>query len=151
MTKNTKERFFWFGLFALCFVSFQYIQDTIRPNYSGKSEIIYYLLGVAPNFFPALGMPALFMIMIPEIVKNTDRVWLNQNRHITANLISATGLIGWELLQATGGNLRFDWHDILWTLIGAVSFHFTWKIKNNNQDPFDSNSLAPRVFPRRMA
>jgi hypothetical protein len=24
------------------------------------------------------------------------------------------------------GNLKFDWNDVLWTLIGAVVFHFIW-------------------------
>lgn len=37
------------------------------------------------------------------------------------------GLVGWEFAQMLG-KLRFDWNDILWTMIGALTFHFIWII-----------------------
>jgi hypothetical protein len=51
-----KLEYYWFLIFALCFTAFNQIQDNIRPNYSGDNSIIKYLLGVAPNFLPAIGI-----------------------------------------------------------------------------------------------
>lgn len=48
-----------------------------------------------------------------------------KKRHLSANLISVIGLVGWEFIQIFG-NFRFDWNDILWTVIGAVLFHIIW-------------------------
>ncbi len=105
---------------------FNQIQDNIRPNYNGDSSVIKYLLGVAPNFFPAIGIPALFVLLIPYVLKkNYSGTWLYKKRHLSANLISVIGLIGWEFIQVAG-KLRFDWNDILWTLIAAFLFHFIW-------------------------
>jgi hypothetical protein len=81
---------------------------------------------VAPNFFPAIGIPALFVIIIPYLLKNKNSDnWFYKKRHLSANLISVIGLVGWEFAQMSG-KLRFDWNDILWTFIGAVFFHFIW-------------------------
>lgn len=55
----------WFALFAICTISFSLIQDDIRPQYAGTHSGLIYLLGVLPNFFPAVGLPALFMILLP--------------------------------------------------------------------------------------
>ena len=65
-----KLEYYWFLIFALCFTAFNQIQDNIRPNYSGDHSIIIYLLGVAPNFFPAIGIPALFVLTIPYVFKS---------------------------------------------------------------------------------
>ncbi|OYQ32987.1 hypothetical protein CHU92_13780 [Flavobacterium cyanobacteriorum] len=123
-----KTSWYWFALFALCFVAFQQVQDNIRPNYSGGNRIITYFLGVAPNFFPGIGLPALFVMLIPQVfsTKNTNK-WLNEKKHITANVFSVAGLVSWELLQFTG-KLKFDWNDILWTIIGAMIFQCIWTV-----------------------
>jgi hypothetical protein len=118
--------YYWFGIFALCFLAYQQIQDTIRPNYTGGSSVITYLLGVAPNFFPAIGIPALLVLIIPYAFKrNNSDTWIIEKRHLFANLIALIGLIGWEFIQLSG-KLRFDWNDILWTLIGALIFQLIW-------------------------
>lgn len=88
--------------------------------------MIKYLLGVAPNFFPATGIPALFLILIPQM-KSANK-WLNEKRHMTANIISLTGLISWEFIQSGSAKLHFDWNDILWTIIGAVVFQLIWTL-----------------------
>jgi hypothetical protein len=81
---------------------------------------------VAPNFFPAIGIPALFVLIIPYAIKrNNSDTWIIEKRHLFANLISLIGLIGWEFIQLSG-KLRFDWNDILWTLIGALIFQLIW-------------------------
>lgn len=123
-----KLEYYWFLIFALCFTAFNQIQDNIRSNYSGDNSIIKYLLGVAPNFFPAIGIPALFIMVIPLILKKKNsETWIYKKRHLSANLFSVIGLVGWEFAQLSG-KLIFDWNDILWTLIGALSFHFIWLI-----------------------
>jgi hypothetical protein len=123
-----KSEYYWFLIFALCFIAFNQIQDDIRPNYIGNDSVIKYLLGVAPNFFPAIGIPALFVIAIPHIFKkNYSNTWFYKKKHISANLISIIGLVGWEFLQLSG-KLKFDWNDILWTLIVATLFQFIWII-----------------------
>lgn len=124
--KTSNGIYYWFALFALCFISYQQVIDNIRPNYNGDNLTIKYLLGVAPNFFPAIGIPALFVILIPQL-KRTNR-WLNENRHLTANLISVIGLVSWEFIQATSTKLHFDWNDICWTIIGAVVFQVIWTL-----------------------
>ena len=127
MEFRVKPAYYWFAIFALTSVAYQLVQDNIRPNYKGDDLIIKYLLGIAPNFFPAIGLPALFVILIPEFNKgkNPDQ-WLNNKIHLTANLISLAGLLSWEFLQTTTTRGRFDWNDILWTLIGALIFQLIW-------------------------
>jgi hypothetical protein len=123
-----KLEYYWFLIFALCFTAFNQIQDNFRPKYNGDNSIIKYLLGVAPNFFPAIGIPALFIMVIPLVLKkNNSETWIYKKRHLSANLFSVIGLVGWEFAQLSG-KLLFDWNDILWTLIGALSFHFIWLI-----------------------
>jgi glycopeptide antibiotics resistance protein len=124
--RTSKHVYYWFVIFALCFIGYQQVQDQIRPNYAGENLTIIYLLGIAPNFLPAIGIPALFVVLIPQL-KNTNS-WLNEKKHITANLISLSGLLCWEFLQTMTENGYFDWNDVLWTLIGAGVFQLIWKI-----------------------
>lgn len=119
--KSSRSLYYWFVLFALCFIAFQQVTDSIRPNYNGNNPAVKYLLGIAPNFFPGIGIPALLVALIP-MLSNKNNKWLTENRHITANLISLTGLLSWEFLQATSTKLHFDWNDVLWTIIGAFVF-----------------------------
>jgi hypothetical protein len=121
-----KKEYYWFSIFAICFIAYQQIQDNIRPHSAGYKSTIKYLLGVAPNFFPAIGIPALFVLIIPYVLKKKNSTILfYEKRHLASNLISVIGLVGWEFIQLTG-KLRFDWTDILWTFIGALLFHFIW-------------------------
>ena len=123
-----KLEYYWFLIFAICFTAFNQIQDNIRPQYSGNSSVIKYLLGVAPNFFPAIGIPALFVVLIPYIFKNKNsNSWFYDKKHLSANLMSILGLVSWEFVQLSG-KLKFDWHDILWTFLGAFLFHLIWII-----------------------
>jgi len=134
--KSSKNLFYWFALFAFCFIAYQQIIDNIRPNYSGDSSAIKYLLGVAPNFLPGIGIPALFVILLPQI--NKTNKWFNEKRHLTANLISLTGLISWEFVQTTSAKLHFDWNDVIWTLIGAFIFQLIWtKTPNRYKEKYD--------------
>jgi hypothetical protein len=91
-----KSDYGWFLLFAACTVSFSLVQDLIRPHYSGDCEAAVYLLGVLPNFFPAIGLPALFIILIPYFSFGESRPkWVHENLHIIAMIISTGGLIAW--------------------------------------------------------
>ncbi|MBK6354929.1 MAG: hypothetical protein KA251_01800 [Saprospiraceae bacterium] len=122
--KTSNNSYYWFALFVLCFITYQQVIDNIRPNYSGNNLTVKYLLGIAPNFFPAIGIPALFVILIPQM-KRTGK-WFTENKHLTANIISLTGLISWEFIQSSSTKLHFDWNDILWTFIGALVFQLIW-------------------------
>ena len=122
--KTSNNSYYWFALFVLCFITYQQVIDNIRQNYSGNNLTVKYLLGIAPNFFPAIGIPALFVILIPQM-KRTGK-WFNEKKHITANIVSLTGLISWEFIQASSTKLHFDWNDILWTFIGALVFQLIW-------------------------
>ena len=122
--KTSNNSYYWFALFVLCFITYQQVIDNIRPNYSGNNLTVKYLLGIAPNFFPAIGIPALLFILIPQM-KRTGK-WFNEKKHITANIVSLTGLISWEFIQASSTKLHFDWNDILWTFIGALVFQLIW-------------------------
>ena len=124
--KTSKSSFYWFAIFALCFIAYQQVQDNIRPNYTGGNLTITYLLGIAPNFFPSIGIPALFVVLLPQM-KLTSK-WIKEKKHITANIISLPGLISWEFLQVLTTKGRFDWNDVLWTLIGAIFFQLIWTI-----------------------
>ncbi len=124
---RSKPAYYRFSIFALTFISYQLVQDNIRPNYQGDNLIIKYLLGIAPNFFPSIGIPALFVILIPELAKkNKTTTWLNDKRHITANAVSLIGLLSWEFLQVTTTRGNFDWNDVLWTINGALIFQLIW-------------------------
>lgn len=122
-----KNEHFWLLIFALNFASFQLVQDYIRPQYTGDSSLIRYFLDIAPNFFPAVGIPSLFMVLLPILFSGNISSTFIMKRHLTSNLISVTGLICWEVLQVTG-KLVFDWHDILWTILGAILFHIIWTL-----------------------
>ena len=63
------RKFIYYIIFAICFLLFSIVQDYIRPNYDGANGIIIYLLGVAPNFLPGIGLPALLYVLIPEVSK----------------------------------------------------------------------------------
>ena len=108
-------------IFGVSFFLFSVVQDYIRPNYDGSDETIVYLLGVAPNFLPGIGLPALLYVVIPEVFNpNTS---LSKNRFYWSVAISVAGLVGNEVITIfTPGRSVFDWSDILWILIGTGLF-----------------------------
>ncbi len=119
--------YYWLAIFAFCFIVYQQVQDNIRPNYHGNQEVIKYLLGIAPNFFPAIGIPSLFVVFIPVMsTQKQINQWWYRNRQITANVLSLFGLLMWEFLQVFTTKGHFDWNDVLWTLIGAFVFQKIW-------------------------
>jgi hypothetical protein len=138
MTKQ--QSYFWFLLFAFGTVGFTVVQDNLRPNYHGQSDLVKYLLGIAPNFFAGLGLSSFFVVMITHInstSKNPSKsVWLNNKAHFSSILISVVGLSLWEFMQTFSARGHFDWHDIIWTLVGALTFYFIWLIAHNKNQFF---------------
>ncbi|MBX7042753.1 MAG: hypothetical protein K1X85_07605 [Ignavibacteria bacterium] len=132
MTK--RQSYFWFGLFAFGTISFTLVQDNFRPNYDGQNEIIKYLLGIAPNYFAGLGLSSFFIAMFTHInttsKKPSSSVWLNSKVQITSVLISVIGLSLWEYLQTYSTRGYFDWHDLVWTILGASTFYLIWFVIN---------------------
>ena len=115
------RKFVYYIIFAISFLLFSIVQDCIRPNYDGANGIIIYLLGVAPNFLPGIGLPALLYVVIPEVSKPNSSLF--KNRLYWSVGISILGLIANEFITIfTPGRGVFDWNDILWTIIGAGLF-----------------------------
>lgn len=132
MTK--RQAYFWFGMFAFGTLAFTLVQDYIRPHYQGESHLIPYFLGIAPNYFAGLGLCSFFVVMITHInstSKNpSNSVWLNEKAHISSIFISVIGLSLWEFIQIFSARGHFDWHDLIWTFIGALSFYLLWLVTN---------------------
>jgi len=129
ITPARKTVYYWFAVFALTSLAYQLVQDHLRPGYNGGHASVIYLLGIAPNFFPAVGLPALFVILLPEVWRRQQPDGLFMRKlHIIANMIALGGLLTWEFLQPFTTRGRFDWHDVLWTLIGAGVFHWLWTV-----------------------
>ena len=90
-------------------------------NYDGGNGVIVYLLGIAPNFLPGVGLPALLYVVIPEVTKPQSSLF--ENRLYWSVGISLLGLIGNEFVTIFAPVRGvFDWNDILWTIIGAGLF-----------------------------
>lgn len=134
MTKQ--QAYFWFGLFALGTIAFTLVQDNIRPNYHGTSDLVKYLLGIAPNYFAGLALCSFFVVMISHInstaKKPSASVWLNSKAHISSILISVIGLSLWEFAQTFSAHGHFDPQDIIWTWIGAFTFYLLWFVVNTH-------------------
>jgi hypothetical protein len=127
--------YFLFAIFALSFIGYQLVQDVIRPSYDGNNDVIAYVLGIAPNFLPAIGLPCLFLLVLREWTKRSKALQVFQGRpELLANGLSLFGLLLWEFAQTYTSRGHFDWHDVLWTLIGGVVFYFIWRINDNQQE-----------------
>ena len=80
-------------------------------------------MGIAPNFLPAIGLPALFYVIIPELFSPETLIRKNKLRFSVG--IAMVGLIGNEFITIyTLGKGVFDWNDVLWTIIGGVVFYW---------------------------
>ena len=111
----------YYFVFAISFLLFPIVQNYIRPNYEGDNELVVYFLGVAPNFLPGVGLPALLYVVIPEVFKSHTSLF--RNRLYWSVAISITGLVGNEFVTLfTPGQGVFDRNDIVWTIIGAGMF-----------------------------
>ena len=118
---DARKKYLYYLLFGITFLSFNLVQDFIRPNYNGEHRGIIYFLGIAPNFLPAIGLPALFYVIIPELF--SPETFIRKNTLGCSIGIAMVGLIGNEFITIyTPGRGVFDWNDILWTLIGGLIF-----------------------------
>lgn len=129
---SKKADYKWFALFAACTIGYSLVQDVIRPEYIGSNQSLIYLLGVMPNFFSAIGLPAIFMILIPYLTTqpyNSGKT--KQNLHLVCLSVSATGLTLWEIMQLNTPYGYFDWHDLIWTYIGSGCFYLMWLLANS--------------------
>ena len=122
-----KKEYWYYLIFAFCFAGFQFLEESIRANYNGNSPFIRYLLGIIPNFLPAIGIPALFVVLIPETFEKATHPYLTNKRHLLSLLISEIGLIAWEFQQIIAPKGTFDWNDVLWTIIGGGIFYLIWR------------------------
>ena len=130
-----KNDYLYILTFALCFAGFQYLEEVIRIDYNNENTFFTYLLGVIPNFLPAIGMPSIFVVIIKELKGKSTNTFFLKKKHILAILISQIGLITWEFVQIVAPNGIFDWNDILWTIIGGGIFYLIWKAKPLIDEP----------------
>ncbi len=128
--------YFWFAVFAICFVCFQFISYYIRPHYVGQHVCIKYLLGVAPNFFPAIGIPALILAILMQNKKLEKVSKVYNYRNVIAVSISTIGLVCWEIIQSNSKKLVFDVNDIVWTFIGSLIFLMLYQITKDKQKDY---------------
>ena len=118
---DARKKYLYYLIFGITFLSFNWVQDFIRPNYNGEHRGIIYFLGIAPNFLPAIGLPALLYVIIPELF--SPETFIRKNTLGCSIGIAMVGLIGNEFITIyTPGRGVFDWNDILWTLIGGLIF-----------------------------
>ena len=68
----------YYPVFIISFLLFPTVQDYIRPNYDGANGIIVYLLRIAPNFLPGVGLPALLYVVIPEVTRPESSLFENR-------------------------------------------------------------------------
>ena len=130
-----KNEYLHILIFALCFAGFQYLEEVIRIDYNNQNNFFTYLLGIIPNFLPAIGMPSIFVVIIKELKEKSTNPFFLKKKHILAILISQIGLIAWEFQQILAPNGTFDWNDILWTIIGGGIFYLIWKAKPLTDKP----------------
>ena len=78
-----ENKYVYYIIFIVSFLLFPIVQDYIRPNYDGANEVLIYLLGVAPNFLPGIGLPALLCVVIPELSVGISISGLIANELIT--------------------------------------------------------------------
>lgn len=130
-----KNEYLYALIFALCFAGFQYLEEVIRIDYNNQNNFFTYLLGIIPNFLPAIGMPSIFVLIIKELKEKSTNPFFLKKKHILAILISQIGLIAWEFQQILAPNGTFDWNDILWTIIGGGIFYLIWKAKPLTDKP----------------
>jgi|GEM_PF-1977300 len=131
----------YYFVFAISFLLFPIGQNYIRPGYEGDNELVVYFLGVAPNFLPGVGLPALLYVVIPEVFKPHTSLFSNSLYWSVA--ISITGLVGNEFVTLfTPGQGVFDWNDIVWTIIGTGMFLAIRRAINKSQT---GTSLVPEV------
>ena len=116
-----KKKYIYYLIFGICFLSFQVVQEYIRPHYDGGNTWIVYALGVLPNFLPGIGLPSFFYVVIPELFPPLSK--LHKHRLSFSILISVLGLVANEFTHLGPGPGVFDWNDILWSAIGAILFY----------------------------
>jgi len=118
---DARKKYLYYCLFGIKFLAFNWVQDFIRPNYNGEHRGIIYFFFFFPNFLPAIGLPALFYVIIPELFSPGS--FIRKNTLGFSIGIAIVGLIGNEFITIyTPGRGVFDWNDILWTLIGGLIF-----------------------------
>ena len=118
MKKQLKNDFFlWFLFFLITSFLYQIIQDH-RNNLEIESQLLTYLLGVAPNFLASISISSFFIIIIPFMSKKIHGL----DVLFYSIIITTTGLLIWEFLQLYTSKGFFDINDILWTIIGIIIF-----------------------------
>lgn len=107
----------------------------MRKNVSDPAPILSFALGVMPNLAAAFAMPLILASFFPGIsrIPITAR---SRRAYSWILLFTASGLCGWELVQARSDRFVFDVHDILATGSGSFLAHlaFDWHLGTVTED-----------------
>ncbi|MEO0612839.1 MAG: hypothetical protein AAFY83_05965 [Pseudomonadota bacterium] len=107
---------YFFFVAVLPGLTYHYVQDNKRDDAPSYSELVTYLLGIAPN---ALGGVSLTAGII-AIAYDWFAVRFARKGIIGLSAaIALTGLIGWEAAQLRIPTMTFDWQDVAWTFPGV--------------------------------
>ena len=104
------------------------VQFIIRPlHLFPRDTLFHYLLGVAPNFWAMLSLPAGLMLVSNWVLRRRPEqaLWLDP---MLVYAFAFSGILAWELFQPVTKFYYFDLNDVVWTLIGGVVFWplFRW-------------------------
>lgn len=100
-------------------------QYVVRPLHLYPNiDWVKYMLGVAPNFWAALSLPALLLLISNYAGSqyNWVRTILPLDTLHTAYAVALTGIVGWEICQPLTGMYYFDPNDLMWTILGTATF-----------------------------
>lgn len=116
-SKKINKRLIYLGYIFL--LSIPIVQNDLRYHYSGFNQIILLLLGSLPNFLAAFSICS-FGILISDkfyYIKNINIVF------ILATII----LVIYEIFQLGATSLYFDYFDIIFTIIGSLTFKIFYR------------------------
>ncbi len=100
------------------------INELIRPLYGQGEGVWAFILGVLPNFLAAACIFPFMILTIRDSYVNSKQKINEHNLYqwfIYGLIITTSGLIIWEFIQKSNGNLVYDLNDIIATLSGSIT------------------------------
>jgi hypothetical protein len=85
---------------------------------------VKYFMGVAPNFWAALSLPAALLLITNYVGNQYPAVrWIVPKDALHSSYaVALSGIVSWECCQPLTGMYYFDTNDLLWTIVGTAIF-----------------------------
>lgn len=122
-SKKINKRIVYFGYIFL--LSIPIVQNDLRYYYCGFNQIILILLGSLPNFLAAFSICS-FGILI------SDKFYNLKNINIVF-ILATIVLVIYEIFQLGTTSLYFDFFDIIFTIIGSLTFKILYRYIYENK------------------